>query len=81
MNLSALIAAYGDDKVQCQNLDECADTLNMNKGITRITFGTPQLLVPDGLQKLGLVVWMDRKRVAEIIAASKALAALDNDKE
>lgn len=73
MKLSELIAAYGDDKVQFQNLDQCADKLNMNGGKTKITFGTEQPLIPfEGTEKLGLVVWMDRKRVAEIIAASKA---------
>lgn len=46
MTLSELIAAYGDDKVQFQKLDESAT-------------------------KLGLVLWLDRKRVAEIITASK----------
>ncbi|SCB30729.1 hypothetical protein [Rhizobium lusitanum] len=71
MNLSELIAKYGDDKVQFQNLDQCAETLNMNKGVTKITFGTEQPLSLDGTQKLGIVVWMDRKRVAKIIADSK----------
>lgn len=72
MNLSKLIAAYGDDKVQLQNLDGCTDTLNMNKGVTKITFGTEQPITIDGTEKLGLVVWLDRKRVAEILATNKA---------
>jgi hypothetical protein len=71
MNLSELIAKYGDDKVQFQNLDQCAEALNMNKGVTKITFGTEQPLGLDGTQKLGIVVWMDRERVAKIIADSK----------
>jgi hypothetical protein len=71
MKLSELIAAYGDDKVQFQNLDQCTETLNMNKGVTKITFGTEQPISLDGTQKLGLVLWFDRDRVAEIIAASK----------
>ena len=73
--LSELIAAYGDDNVQFQNLDQCADALNYSaKNGTKITFGTEQPLTPNGTEKLGLVVWMDRKRVAEIIAASKSAA-------
>lgn len=73
MKLSELIAAYGDDRVQFQNLDQCADKLNMNGGKTKITFGTEEPLDPlKGTVKLGLVVWMDRERVAEIVAAAKA---------
>lgn len=72
LKLSELIAAYGDDKVQFQNLDQCADKLNMNGGTTKITFGTEQRLHLDGTEKLGLVVWLDRERVKEIVAASKS---------
>ena len=68
MKLSELIAAYGDDKVQFQNLDHSTETLNMNKGVTKITFGTEQPVGLNGTEKLGLVVWLDRERVAEILA-------------
>lgn len=75
MHLSELIAAYGDDRVQFQNLDDCTDALNMNKrGITKVTFGAEgQPFDFNGTKNLGLVVWFDRDRVKEIIAASKAL--------
>lgn len=72
MKLSALILAYGDEKVQFQNLDHSLVNLNMNKGVSKITFGTEQPVGLEGTDKLGLVVWLDRKRVAEIIAADKA---------
>lgn len=72
MKLSELIAAYGDDKVQLQNLDHSATNLNMSKGVSKITFGTEQPISIDGTDKLGLVVWLDRKRVAEIIEAATA---------
>lgn len=72
MNLSELIAAYGDDKVQFQNLDQSLISLNMNKGVSKITFGTEQPVTPDGIGKLGLIVWLDRDRVKEIVAASKS---------
>lgn len=71
LKLSELIAAYGDDIVQFQNLDHCLDSLRMNNGISKITFGTEQPVNLDGTDKLGLIVWLDRKRAAEIIAASK----------
>lgn len=77
MKLSELIATYGDDKVQFQNLDQCTDTLDYSakKGRTMIRFGTEQAIGPTGTDKLGLVVWFDRKRVAEIVAASKEAAS------
>lgn len=71
MKLSELIAAYGDDKVKFQNLDHSTETLNMNKGVTKITFGTEQPIGLNGTEQLGLVVWLDRQRVAEIMAALK----------
>ncbi|HEX3101867.1 MAG TPA: hypothetical protein VHQ01_08750 [Pyrinomonadaceae bacterium] len=72
MNLSELIAAYGDDKVQFQNLDKSIINLNMNNGASKITFGTEQPVNLNGPDKLGLVVWLDRERVKEIVAAEKA---------
>lgn len=73
MKLSELIARYGDDRVQFQNLDQCVQSLNRSKkGLTKITFGTEQKISLNGTEQLGVVVWMDRKTVAEIIAASKA---------
>lgn len=72
MKLSELIAAYGDDVVQFQNLDHCTISLNMIKGVTKITFGAEQQPISlNGTEKLGLVVWLDRAKVAEITAASK----------
>lgn len=68
MNLSELIAKYGDDKVTFQKLDDCAADLNMNKNGTRITFVTPERIGLNGTEKMGLVVWLDRKQVAKIIA-------------
>lgn len=73
MKVSELIAAYGDDKVQVQFLDECTDSLNMNKGITKVTFGTNQPIDFNGTKQLGIVVWLDRDRVKDIIAQSKAV--------
>lgn len=72
MKLSELIAKYGDDAVQFQNLDHCAKDLNMNKGKTFITFGTEQPIDFNGTQKLGLVIWLDRGKVKEIVDADKA---------
>jgi len=68
MKLSELIAKYGDDKVKFQNLDECGiDIKYDHKKGTRITFGTDTPLDLNGTKQLGLVVWMDRDKVKEII--------------
>lgn len=65
MKLSELIAACGDDKVQFQNLDQCAINIDYNiKRGTKITFGTEQPVSLDGTQRLGLVVWLDRQDVS-----------------
>jgi len=69
MKLSELIAAVGDDNVQFQNLDSCTTSLDYKaKGGTRITFGTEQPIGPTGTDRLGFVVWMDRKAVKDAIA-------------
>ncbi len=76
LKLSELIAAYGDDKVQIQNLDQCASTIDYHhKKGTAIKFGTDVMPGPNGMEKLGLVVWFDRKAVADILAKSKETAA------
>ena len=69
MKLSELIAKYGDEEVKFQNLDNDAISMNWSakQGVTKVTFGTPEQAGLDGMKKLGLVVWMDRERVKEII--------------
>jgi hypothetical protein len=72
MKLSELIARYGDEHIQFQNLDQCTERLDMNRGVTKITFGTEQPIDMNGTQRLGIVVWMDRADVGKIIADIKA---------
>jgi hypothetical protein len=73
MKLSELIIATGDENVQFQNLDQCSISLDYSaKKGTQITFGTEQPVNLNGTEKLGLVVWLDRKAVADAIAAAKA---------
>ncbi len=81
LKLSELIAAYGDDKVMFQILDTCTDSLNLTKrGITKVTFGAEgQPFDYNGTKNLGLVVWLDRDRVKEIVAASKAALTIGGD--
>ena len=76
LKLSELITRCGDD-VQFQNLDQCAKSLDFHhKKGTTITFGTTMSIHgTKGTEKLGLVVWLDRDKVASIIAEDKAGAA------
>lgn len=73
MTLSELIIACGDEKVEFQNLDQCAMTLDWTrKSGTKITFGTEEPITPgEGTQRLGLVIWLDRKAVADAVAKAK----------
>lgn len=72
MKMSELILAIGDDNVEFQNLDQCAEKLNMRGGTTKITFGTQRGLTPQGTDKLGLVLWLDRDAVKAALAQSRA---------
>ncbi len=66
-----LIAQLGDDNIQLQNLDNCATKLNYSKkNGTAITFVTETPLTPQGTERLGLVLWLPRDKVAEILAKS-----------
>jgi len=65
VNLSSLIAAVGDDNVKFQNLDECMQGATRTKRDgNRVTFCTDQPFSMDGMQRLGLVLWLDRDAVA-----------------
>jgi len=69
MKMSELILAIGDDNVEFQNLDQCATDLRYTaKSGTHITFGTQRPITPNGTDKLGLVIWLDREAVKAAIA-------------
>lgn len=70
MKLSELISAYGDERVKFQNLDGSISNMQSGKQANSITFKTDQPFGFDGTAQLGLVVWMDRDRVKEIMAAA-----------
>lgn len=71
MNLSELIAAVGDANVRFQKLDDCAQSMSLTKHGSRITFVTPERIGIDGLDKLGLIVWLDRDAAAKAIAEAR----------
>jgi hypothetical protein len=68
LGISELISKIGDDNITFQALDECAITMDydVKKG-TIIKFGTTQPLTVDGTKDIGLVVWLPRDRVKEIL--------------
>lgn len=71
MKLSELIAKYGDDKVQFQNLDNSAIDLQYDaKTGTTIKFKTRCPLDMNGTKQLGLVVWFDRDEVKKIMGGN-----------
>jgi hypothetical protein len=71
LKLSELIAQYGDDNIEFQNLDHCVENFQLTKKGTMCRFGTPQSFDLKGFKKLGLIVWMDRATVDKIVAKSK----------
>lgn len=71
MKLSELISAYGDDDVKFQKLDDCTAALSMTKKGTKAEFVTHETFGFDGFDKMGLIIWMDRERVAKILADRK----------
>lgn len=69
VGVSELIAKLGDDNIQLQNLDSCASKLTFSKKSgTSVTFATEMPLTPHGTERLGLVLWLPRDKVAEILA-------------
>lgn len=74
MNICELIDAVGGpDAVRVQFLDQCADDLNWSakNNITRIRFGVEQALTPNGTEKFGIVVWLDREAVDAAISRAR----------
>lgn len=75
VSMTALLTAIGDDGIGFQNLDHSTIKADWSaKTGSKITFGTDQALTPEGTQKLGLVIWLDREQVAETMARLKAEA-------
>ena len=77
-----LVTAIGDDALFFQALDEVATDYNLKRGkrgeadLTEIRFLTDaitptQVMRNDLDRHLGLVVWLPRKRVAEILKLAK----------
>lgn len=77
MSITELIKAVGGDEVvQFQNLDTDMTGITTDKhGVSKITFGTRAInatQVATDSDKIGLVVWLDRKKVKEAIKQLKS---------
>lgn len=73
ISMTALLNAIGDDGIGFQNLDHSLINADWSaKKGSKITFGTDQTVTLEGTEKLGLVLWLDRKQVAETMARLKA---------
>jgi hypothetical protein len=78
MNICELIDAVGGpDAVRVQFLDQCADDLDWSakNNVTRISFGVEQALTPNGTEKFGIVVWLDREAVGAALAKARGAAS------
>lgn len=73
MKMSELIAAYGDDNVEFQNLDSAITNMDYHhKKGTTITFGTTMNITAEqGTKKLGLILWLDREAVKAVLDGAK----------
>jgi hypothetical protein len=70
IGMTELITKIGDENIRFQNLDTSAISLNYDhKKGSKITFGTDEPILPDGTERLGLILWLPRDKVNEIINA------------
>lgn len=68
IGIGELVTKVGDGAIKIQNLDVSATNLDYSKKKgTTITFCTEMPITPDGTEALGLVLWLPRDRVKEIL--------------
>ncbi|MAB24944.1 MAG: hypothetical protein CMK78_11435 [Pseudomonadales bacterium] len=71
MGIVELITAIGDDSVKLNALDTCITEMNKRKDHNEFTFCTDQTFDLKGPSDLGIVIWLPRDKVTEIMAAAK----------
>lgn len=68
MKLTELLAEIGDDNIDLQNLSQCICEMRYSaKNGNKFTFVTDQNFGPNGPDKAGLVLWIDRDKMAQAI--------------
>ena len=76
LKLSEVLAEIGDDNYSIQILDQAMLNLELKKGYKKYTFGSQEPFNGNGTIKQGIVIWLDRDQVKEIIQKNK-----EKDKE
>lgn len=71
IGITELVTRIGDKRVRLQGLDGSIKSLHASKGVTTVTFLTDQPIGLDGTTDLGLVLWLPRDVVAEILKSDK----------
>lgn len=72
IGMTELISKVGDDRIKFQTLDSDAISMDYDhKKGTVIKFGTDMPLNLDGTKDMGLIVWLPRDVVKQILESSK----------
>jgi hypothetical protein len=74
MNLKDLLEEVGIDNVGVQFLDHCATnfTWNEKRKTSKVTFETDQRFSMEGLDSVGIVVWLPREKALAAMSAGRA---------
>jgi hypothetical protein len=75
MKIDELIRRCGEE-VMTQYVDECVSGATMRKGFTELRIGTTGMSVadlanPEASQNVGVIVWLPRAKVKEILESDK----------
>jgi len=75
VGLVELVTAIGNDALFFQSLDKVATAYSQKKNLTCITFLTDAITTTQVMngttERLGLIVWLPRQRVKEILELGK----------
>jgi hypothetical protein len=72
ISVADIVNGVGSDNIVLQNLDHCLIGINKTKDGSKVTFGT-QMIDPsfalncEQQEKIGLILWLPRKKVREIV--------------
>lgn len=67
IGIAELVAKLGDDNIKFQPLDSCAVNFRATKAGNEVTFVTDQPFSLDGTPEMGIVLWLPRDKVKEIL--------------
>lgn len=67
IGVAELVAKLGDDNIKFQPLDQCAINFRQTKSGNHVTFVTDQPFDLEGSKEMGIVLWLPRDKVKEIL--------------